>query len=119
MMDDEDNITAMLTYTHSSDGDPRHTPGDVVGRVVLDVYRIERAGGSDFYVSRLVKYIAITARIAVRTAGSAKTLLTLLRYYACLIRVSLGSPSPVVAPEQLQPYGAIKRCPNQHRCRIR
>jgi hypothetical protein len=39
MMDDEDNITvtAMLTYTHSSDGDPRHTPGDVVGRVVLDV----------------------------------------------------------------------------------
>jgi hypothetical protein len=55
MMDDEDNITvtAMLTYTHRSDGDPRHTPGDVVGRVVLDVYRIERAGGSDFYVSRL------------------------------------------------------------------
>jgi hypothetical protein len=57
MMNDEDNITvtAMLTYTHSSDGDPRHTPGDVVGRVVLDVYRnhpIERAGGSDFYVSR-------------------------------------------------------------------
>ena len=44
MMDDEDNITAMLTYTHSSDGDPRHTPGDVVGRVVLDV-TIETKGG--------------------------------------------------------------------------
>jgi len=45
-MDDEDNITvtAMLTYTHSSDGDPRHTPGDVVGRVVLDV-TIETKGG--------------------------------------------------------------------------
>ena len=55
-------------------------------------------------------------RIAVRTAVS-KQRLQCLRYYACLIRVSLGSPSPVVAPEPLQPYGAIKRCPNQHRCR--
>jgi hypothetical protein len=47
MMDDEDNITvtAMLTYTHSSDGDPRHTPGDVVGRVVLDVTIETNKGG--------------------------------------------------------------------------